>query len=184
MERVKKLISTALILCIMLFLGNIVLRKLYPLDYIDIITENAEKHNLDPLFIISVIHAESRFNPDATSHKEAKGLMQLRDDTAVWCAYTMNYEGFSADEIYDPQVNIMIGVWYLDYLLDRFDGNYTLCLASYNAGMGNVSKWLDNPKYSADKVILDKIPFPETERYIKKVMNNYAIYKMLYNKSL
>ncbi len=183
MAKFNKAVSVILVFCIILLIGSVVLKKMYPLHYIDIIKENADKYGLDPLFVISVVHAESRFSAEATSHKNAKGLMQIKEDTAKWCAEAVKLKEFTAEKIYQPETNIMLGVWYLHYLLDEFGGDYNLCLAAYNAGMGNVKRWLDNPKYSSDGQKLDKIPYAETERYIKKVFNNYAIYKMLYGRN-
>lgn len=180
MGRLKKAVSAILIICIVIFAGVAVLKRLYPLSYYDIVSRNAEIYGIDPLFAMSVIHAESRFYADATSLKDAKGLMQMRGDTAIWCAEHAGLENFTLDKLYEPETNIMLGTWYLDYLSEEFGGSRTLCLAAYNAGMGNVKKWLENPKYSDDGVTLKEIPYPETERYIKKVLNNYAIYKMLY----
>ena len=180
MGKNKKLMLFVAALAIAIYFGNGILRNMYPLNHYDIIRENAAKHDLDPLFIASVIHAESRFAEDATSHKEAKGLMQIQEKTALWCAEQMRLDDFDTEKIYMPEYNILIGAWYFHYLLDEFDGDYTLTLAAYNAGMGNVKEWLDNTLYSKDGTQLDKIPFAETERYIKKVKNNHAIYKMLY----
>ena len=145
----------------------------------DIITKYSEQNSIDPLFILSIIRAESNFNTHATSHKDAKGLMQIRTETALWCAQKLNEKSFSEEKLFEPETNIKLGAWYFKYLLGQFKGDYYLSLAAYNAGIGNVQGWLENPKYSSDGISLEKVPFGETERYIKKVINNYAIYKML-----
>ncbi len=183
MKRRRKALAYALTILLVVWAGSAILKSFYPLDYIDLIRQQAEKYGLDPLFVISVVHAESRFAAGATSHKDAKGLMQMKEDTAKWCADNMRLEGFTAEQIYQPEVNITLGVWYLNYLLGEFGGDYTLTLAAYNAGMGNVKKWLENPQYSKDRRTLDVIPYGETERYVKKVFNNYTIYKMLYGRN-
>ena len=184
MERFKNIIPFVAALCILILAGNVVLKKIYPLGYIDVIKEHANDYNIDPLFVVYVIRVESRFAADATSHKNSKGLMQIKDETALWCAQRSGLEDFTPEKIYYPEINIRLGVCYLNYLLDEFDGNYNLCLAAYNAGMGNVKKWLANSDYSDDGINLKEIPFPETQKYIKKVLNNYTVYKMLYGKKV
>lgn len=180
MARFKKMFLALIFLFVVFLVSNIVLKRMYPALYIEVITEYAKQHTLDPLFVLSVIRAESNFLESATSHKDAKGLMQLKGDTAEWCARQMEYESFTEEKIYEPETNIRIGVWYLNYLIEQFEGDYKLAVAAYNAGIGNVKRWLKNPDYSSNGKTLDKIPFRETERYIKKVLNNYTIYKMLY----
>ncbi|OQB14186.1 MAG: Soluble lytic murein transglycosylase precursor [Firmicutes bacterium ADurb.Bin193] len=180
MGKFEKAIVFILALCLALLVGNLVLQKIYPLYYYDIITVNAEKYGIDPLFVASVIHAESRFPAEATSHRQAKGLMQMKEDTALWSAKQMGLSDFTVSSLYVPETNIMLGVWYLDYLSEYFEYDRTLALAAYNAGMGNVRKWLENPEYSKDGKTLSRIPYPETRRYIRKVKNNYAVYKLLY----
>lgn len=180
MAKIKRLSLWLMMIILAVYGGNFILRYFYPLNYYEVIRENTAKYSLDPLLIAAVINTESRFCEDATSHKDAKGLMQIREETALWCAEQIGITDYTPDKIYQPKVNITLGVWYIDYLLDEFDQDLTLTLAAYNAGMGNVRKWQNNINYSKDGRNLDKIPFPETERYIKKVKNNHAIYKMLY----
>ncbi|GHV44785.1 lytic transglycosylase [Clostridia bacterium] len=180
MKKIRASAKLLFLLFVVLFVGRLALRVGYPLAYMDIINENAVKYNIDPYFVVSVIHAESRFAPEATSSKDAKGLMQMREETAVWCAEQVGLQDFAAERIYEPSINIVLGVWYLDHLLERYGGDKKLCLAAYNAGMGNVDRWLADGRYSADGLTLREVPYPETARYITKVLNNYAIYKMIY----
>ena len=65
--------------------------------------------------------------------------------------------------------------------MQEFDNNLDLVLAAYNAGSGNVSKWLQNREYSDDGSSLDRIPFEETENYLKKVNANYKVYRLIYS---
>ena len=153
-----------------------ILKALYPLKYEDSITKYSVKYNLDKFLVMGVISAESRFSEDAVSSKSAKGLMQLKDDTAYWCADKYEIEG----EIYEAEVNIEIGCAYLRYLLDLFDRNTENALAAYNAGQGNVKKWLADKRYSADGKKLHTIPFAETREYVKRVEKRMKIYRKLY----
>ena len=95
-------------------------------------------------------------------------------------AAAVKIKDYNSDMLYEPDVNIHIGCWYLDKLIDQF-GDENTAVAAYNAGSGNVSKWLMEEKHSSDGVSLDLIPFQETEKYVKKVEMTKKIYNYLYN---
>ncbi len=154
-------------------------KLIYPLKYEDIIYKYSEKYSLDPYLVMGVISAESRFDPNAVSHRDAKGLMQIKDDTARWCAEKFNTD-VSAENLFDPETNIAIGCAYINYLLQIFGGEAETALAAYNGGQGNVSSWLGDGRYSSDGKRLYKIPFGETERYVEKVLARQQIYWKLY----
>ena len=150
---------------------------LYPLKYEEYILENSEKYSLNPYLIMAVIKAESNYNPDARS-KVAGGLMQITDDTARWIAKKINIP-FSPDIIENPEINIQMGCYYLNYLLNLYSDE-NIALAAYNAGMGNVSKWLSDDKYTDDKGKLINVPFSETHEYLKRVQRYKTTYENLY----
>jgi hypothetical protein len=100
----------------------------------------AVRHDLDPDLINGVIWVESRFQPRAQSPAGARGLMQLMPGTAAEMAREL---GRPVARVYDPELNIEMGTRYLLHMLDRFDGDETLALAAYNAGAGNVGKWME-----------------------------------------
>jgi soluble lytic murein transglycosylase len=156
-----------------------IVRRIYPLEYADIIEKYSNQYDLDPYLVVAVIRVESRFKPDAVSHKNARGLMQITKGTGEWAASKLQLTDFTEDKLFDPETNIMIGCWYLNTLFREF-ADTDLMLAAYNGGSGNVSKWLKNPSYSKDGRNLDKIPFKETEKYVAKVKDSYSIYKKLY----
>lgn len=172
----KITVPTLLVMLLAVLSSPFVLKALYPLKYEDAILKSSEKYNLDKFFVIGVISAESRFSEEAVSEKSAKGLMQLKDETAHWCAEKFGIQG----SINDGETNIEIGCAYLRYLLDLFDKDTTNALAAYNAGQGNVRKWLADKQYSEDGKVLDKIPFGETREYIKRVERRAKIYKKIY----
>ena len=153
---------------------------MYPLDYKEYIDKYARENNIDPYLIASVINVESRFNKEAISPKGAKGLMQIIPSTGKWAAEELEIEAYEDNDLYNPDINIKIGSWYLKKLDKEFTGNQDLVLAAYNGGSGNVRKWLKNEEYSSDGINLEKIPFKETENYLKKVENNYEIYRKIY----
>lgn len=183
-KKIFKLVITLIIIFIMInlaiYIGKRIVKKNYPLIYKECILAYSKEYQLDPYLVAAVIKTESNFKVKAASHKSAKGLMQLMDDTSKWISIQLKMKDFNLETVYEPENNIHFGTWYLSYLSKKYNGNTKLILAAYNGGMGNVSNWLTNPEYSKDGVNLDYIPFKETENYVKKVNVNYNIYKYLY----
>ncbi len=157
---------------------NLIMHAIYPVRYYEYIDKYSRENNLDEYLVMGVIKAESNYIHDAHSGV-ARGLMQLTDDTAVWVADKMGIE-FSTNDIEDPETNIKMGCFYLKYLTTLYENRDT-ALAAYNAGMGNVSKWLKNPEYSSDGITLSYIPFKETREYVAKVNDYERTYKELYD---
>lgn len=152
---------------------------LYPVKYSEIINKYAEKYNLPAELIYAVINTESGFNENEVSPKGAKGLMQIMENTAEWVNSKEKIENYDYDKIFDPDINIHIGCWYIAWLKKLYSGDDMLVLAAYNAGSGNISKWLSDEAYSKDGKTLSAIPFKETSNYIKKVNCAKAFYKYI-----
>jgi soluble lytic murein transglycosylase len=150
-----------------------------PLRHDDIIRQQAADKDLDPALIAAVIYEESRFR-DQTSHAGARGLMQITPDTAQFIARNSGGIRFVQEDLATPQINIAYGSYYLRYLLDRYDGNETLAIAAYNAGHGNVDRWVASAggpdKFDAVK----DIPFPETRSYVAAVLKTRDDYRQHY----
>lgn len=149
----------------------------------NIINENTKAYNVDPYLILSLIKAESNFNKYATSKKGACGLMQLMKETADETYIKINNENENINyNIYDETLNITLGTKYLSDLIKRYNGNYYIAIAAYNAGIGNVDKWLENNiiDENFDYYNIDDIPFNETKSYTRSVINNYNMYRFLY----
>ena len=178
-KRIKFLLTSVLWLIILLFIANCALCILFPVKYADEIIKYSEKYDLEPGFVCAVINTESRFQTNAESHKGARGLMQLMPSTIDWAVENMGIKNFSYATIENPDVNIDIGCWVLNYLSGEFDGNLELVAAAYNAGIGNVNKWLGDTRYSSDGEYLDYIPYEETANYVKKVMSYEKVYKII-----
>lgn len=159
-----------------LFTGTFQRRYIYPLKYEEFVAENSKNYGLEPSMVYGVIKAESGFGKNSVSGKGAKGLMQITDSTAEFIAERLKKEEY---DIYDPETNLLFGCWYLGYLFARFGVRDTV-LAAYNAGEGNVAEWLKNPEYSYDGLHLNKIPYEETSRYVKKVNKYAGRYKKYY----
>lgn len=180
-KRIKWARLFILLLIIVLALNHRnIARKIYPAGYMDYIRTYSAMYQVDPYLVLSVIKAESNFNENAVSQKNAAGLMQVIEPTADWLAKRMGLTDFSYENIKDPKLNIQIGCYYISYLLDLYDGNTATALAAYNAGEGTVNKWLKNSEYSKDGKNLSFIPYPETRHYITKVTNNQKMYQTLY----
>lgn len=161
---------------------NWFLKQMYPRKYSEQVYFYSKQYNVDPNLIFAMIKAESNFNPRIVSHKEAIGLMQVIPETGGWVAENIGIKGYNKDMLFNPDYNINIGTWYLKYLLKQFNNNVTLAVAAYNGGSGNVLNWLKDKRYSENGSNLKNVPFPETDKYIKKVIKNYRIYQNLYNK--
>lgn len=153
-----------------------------PLRHDDIIRQQGDAKDLDPALIAAVIYQESRFRPRESS-AGALGLMQLLPDTAHFIAGKTGGSKFTTEDLATPQINIQYGAWYLRYLLDHFDENEITALAAYNAGIGNVQKWLaeSGQTHITD---IDQIPFPETREYVKSVLKARDQYRTEYAKEL
>ncbi len=153
----------------------------YPLKHYNTVKQQASKYDIEPLLILSIIKAESNFKPDAVSHKEAVGLMQITPSTAVWAAEQMGMQGFDTAGLETPEVNIEIGTWYIAYLLDYYEGNTQLALAAYNAGTGTVDKWLSEGQIEEAGSTIS-LPYKETSDYLVKINTYYERYKQLYER--
>ncbi|NLP28272.1 MAG: lytic transglycosylase domain-containing protein [Clostridia bacterium] len=169
----------ALLLC-----ARWIVRTVYPLKYQQYINKYAAEYKIDPYLVAAMIKTESNFRVKANSHKDARGLMQITGDTGKWIAGEMKIENYEEEMLYDPEMNIKMGCWYINNLRGEFGDNIHLILASYNAGRGRVNSWLEDKKYSLDGKNLDYIPYEETDKYVKKIEANYNIYKLLYKKEL
>ncbi len=152
---------------------------IYPKKYSNIVEETCAEYGMDENLIYAVIRNESRFNPEATSNKGAMGLMQLMEPTAEWCAEKLEIKISDKSDFYDPSINIRLGVWYLSKMIEQF-GDLDLAIAAYNAGSGNVEKWLLTPEYSKDGKSLFYIPFWQTRDYLENINRDYDIYNWLY----
>lgn len=182
-RKVKRLLTALVVLLVIsaaaVFSLYTAVKTIYPMKYSGLISEYSEKYDLDPYLVTAVINAESNFKPDAVSHANAMGLMQISVKTGKWAADKLKMKSYTSDDLFDPDTNIQIGCWYLSLLYEEF-GDMELALASYNGGSGNVSQWLRDKNLSPDGKTLAHIPFPETEQYVKKVKKNYSVYKRLY----
>ena len=148
----------------------------YPIKYEKTVLYWADKNDIDPVLVFSIINVESAFNVNAQSSAGAVGLMQLKLETANDMAEKLKDNILNTnDALTDYELNIKYGCAYLRYLIDYYN-NTEVALCAYNAGLGNVNSWLCNKKYSSDGKTIDNIPFLETKNYISKIKKNKKIY--------
>lgn len=152
----------------------------YPWPYKQEMVQVGTNYGVDPFLLVAVAKVESAFDPDACSDAGAVGLMQVMPSTADWAAEQIGYDGFHVDLLYQPDVNLLIGSWYLSNLLEEFDGDVVIALAAYNAGRGNVGRWLTSEQWEGTMQDLNSLPFSETRVYLRSVLRNYEIYQYLY----
>ena len=130
------------------------LRMRYPLRYGDIVRGHAENYRLEPELLAAVIYTESKFDSDAESPSGAIGLMQLLPETAAGIAERTGGSTFETSDLYDPELNVRYGSWYLRHLLDKYDGDLRKALAAYNGGQGNVDRGI---QYAETKAYVDRV---------------------------
>jgi soluble lytic murein transglycosylase len=148
------------------------LRLRYPLEYEHIVLGHARNYELDPALIAAVVYRESRFDPDAVSDSGAIGLMQLLPDTAEGIAELTGGTGFVVSDLYEPEINVRYGAFYLRRLLAKYGGDVELALAAYHAGQGNVDEWLEHG---------GRIEFSETREYVADVLDLRQRYRKAYD---
>jgi soluble lytic murein transglycosylase len=117
----------------------------YPFPYLNEVEKWSQEQKVNPLLVTAVMRQESQFQPKVKSSAGATGLMQVLPSTAKWIAPQIKVDSQKID-LEDPSENIMYGTWYLDHTHEQYQNNSLLAIASYNAGPGNVSKWLQATK--------------------------------------
>jgi len=177
MKKLRLPLTLLLIAVLCAIAAFMAVSSLFPIRHMDTITANAGE--LDPALILAVIMAESSFNENAQSRAGAQGLMQLMPATAADIANRMGNTDFTPEQVWDSDTNIAMGIFYLNWLKARYNGNIDLALAAYNAGLGNVDSWLADSRFSQDGITLNHIPFPETDNYVRRVHQFRRIYQIL-----
>jgi soluble lytic murein transglycosylase len=156
----------------------------YPQGYWQSIVSAAKRHGLDPYFVAAIIREESQFRSEALSPAGARGVMQVMPATGEWIAKMTGIRDFDRAKLYDADMNITIGSWYLSYLMKRFKNDLYLVSAAYNAGPEVVAAWAGAGRGAADPVLfVETIPYRETRGYVKKVLRNYAEYRRIYGRA-
>ena len=154
-----------------------------PLHDQGIIRTQAAANHLPPALVAAVIDAETKFDA-RTSPAGAEGLMQIEPQTAEYLAHLSGGVTFKVADLWQPQVNIAYGAYYLRYLLNEFGGRQWLALAAYNAGETNVDQWMAAARASHRPLTVATIPFPETRAYVEHVLAAEKDYRATYPRQL
>jgi len=168
------LVAIILLIIVGICINKLMIKMLYKKDYSEYVIKYAEEYEVDENLIYALIKVESNFEVDAVSNKDAQGLMQLMYSTAEDVAKKNNIE-LTEENILDPDININIGTKYISTLLNKYQC-VEVALAAYNAGSGNVDKWIANGTIKADGSNIENIPFKETNNYVRKILRDYKVY--------
>ncbi len=178
-----------LLLVLLVFLGARFLpeirqqanKTLYPIKYQESVEKYAALYDLDPLLLYSFIKTESSFNPEACSHVDARGLMQITEVTFDWIKPKVAAEeSVVFDDLYDPDTCIRFGSYYISRSLARYEGDIATAAAAYHSGWGTVDKLLKDPAYSNDGKTLDVFPYNQMNHYVAKITHAYHKYQAIY----
>jgi peptidoglycan lytic transglycosylase len=152
---------------------------LFPKPYWTDLKHYASANALDPYLVASLIRQESAFNPNAVSHANAVGLMQLLPKVGRGVAKQEKLKHFSTQQLFTPATNLRLGTRYFRSMVDKF-GSFEFALAAYNAGTDRVQDWMGQGKYRDPQEFVESIPFTETREYVQNILRNANVYRQLY----
>lgn len=156
---------------------------LFPLNYWATIRTEAEQRQIDPYLIASIIRQETGFEPTTVSNADAIGIMQIMPAEAASIAARAGLPAPTREQLFDPKLNIAIGVAEFSQKLAAEHGNTTLAIAAYNAGEEPVGKWIAQTPFDDEDLFVESIPFAETRLYVKTVSRNRFEYRRIYEAS-
>lgn len=149
-----------------------------PRAYEWLVVPAAKRYGLDPNLLLAVMRVESAYQKHIVSYAGAVGLMQIMPRTGRLIAHTLGHDDFTPADLLDPDLNLEFAAWYLTSLIQRFDGHLPLAIAAYNGGPHNVRRWIQEaPAEAPLDVLLERIPFTQTHRYVRKVLVHYEAYR-------
>lgn len=155
----------------------------FPRPYHDIVKKELQRSPIPEHLAFAIMREESAFNPRAVSHADAYGLMQLIVPTAKHVAKKLGIEA-NPTTLKQPAVNIALGCKFLNSLTKRFSYNPVLAIPGYNAGPGAPKRWVKERPADEFDLWVEKIPYRETRRYTKRVIQSMAAYSLLYGTGL
>jgi soluble lytic murein transglycosylase-like protein len=156
---------------------------LFPLNYWETIKTEAEQRQIDPYLIASIIRQETGFEPSTVSNADAIGIMQIMPAEAASIATRAGLPTPTREQLFDPKLNIAIGVAEFSQKLAAEHGNTTLAIAAYNAGEEPVGRWIAQTPVDDEDLFVESIPFAETRLYVKTVSRNRFEYRRIYEAS-
>ena len=154
-------------------------RLIYPLVQQEALLTESQERGLDPVFVAALIRQESMFNPAATSGAGARGLMQVMPDVGRSVAVSLGFPVWDAVLLYQPDVNIQLGVAHLQDLTRRYPQPVRI-LAAYNAGAPRVERWARKHGTTDPELFAERIPYRETRDYVRIIQRNTDLYASLY----
>lgn len=152
----------------------------FPEGYKEIVERSAKEFGIDPLLIYAIMMQESQFDAKSVSRAGAIGLLQIMPSTGKMLARELSFSPFKEDDLFEVSTNISFGAQYLKMLITKFKGNLPLALASYNAGPNAVEEWRKRWNLTDIGEFVENIPYPETRKYVEKVLGYYEAYKAIY----
>ena len=153
-----------------------------PRAYAHEVERAAKKYGVDPNLLFAVMRVESVYYREIVSFAGAVGLMQIMPHTGMRIARALGNTDFNPRELLEPSTNIEFAAWYLASLISRFDGRIPLAVAAYNGGPHNVRLWMKaHPNEMPLDAFLERIPFRETNRYVRRVLSHYSAYRAQQN---
>jgi soluble lytic murein transglycosylase len=155
---------------------------LYPVLDREILERESAPLGLDPFLVAGLIRQESLYDPRARSRADARGLMQVLPSVGATAARSEGYPEWDAVLLYQPGVNIHIGLRHLAERWAQCGGSPEAALAAYNAGSTPVNRWLARPGTSDPEVFIERIPYVETRDYVRRVLYNQARYSAIYGR--
>jgi soluble lytic murein transglycosylase len=155
-------------------------RLIFPTPYADLILEQADQRELDPLALYAMFRQESHFNPGAQSGAGAIGIAQVMPDTGAGIAQNLQVPDFQTDHLLRPVVGVRFGSFYLARQLDAMHGSLAGALAAYNGGPGNAQRWAGGDTVADQDLFAEAIDYDETRNYVKLVIGYYGAYRRLY----
>lgn len=133
---------------------------------------------IDPALLFGIMRQESAFKPGVSSRVGARGLMQVMPGTASHIRRELRQSALSREQMIEIPINLALGQEYLIWMLGEFNGNLMHAIAAYNAGPGNVRKWVEKNTTNDPVLFMERIPFTETRKYVEKVMANLWLYRL------
>jgi soluble lytic murein transglycosylase len=152
----------------------------WPAAYADKVAAATDGRDLDPALLNAVMREESGFRAEVVSTVGARGLTQIMPETGQRLADSMGLSGFTADDLFEPASNLMLGAHYLEQLMARFHGRTSAVVASYNAGPEAVKRWIEAQPDLEDDEWVEAIPYDQTRSYVKRVLRSQQVYRVLY----
>ncbi|MBC7930134.1 MAG: transglycosylase SLT domain-containing protein [Rubrivivax sp.] len=156
----------------------------FPAPFRETVVRASNGQKIDPRLVLAIMRQESGFNPRAKSGAGARGLLQMTPDMAAKLAPSVKLSNVREEDLYKPDINILVGSAYLSELNRMFPDLPEALAASYNGGEDNVARWVVRAVHKDPGIFTSEVGFTESKDYVNKVMANYRAYKILYTEDL